>query len=139
MGDCREVAVEDLHAEAKEIELKLPDEDSPPVSVDVVGPPSLRLWTVVYSVLTTCLLALMVGTTISFSSPALLQLEQLDDPQLHLNTELSDLFGVSDRIIICGYKIIVRYQDLGIYPCRNMRAPCPERSEGATKLCVINE
>lgn len=54
-----------------------------------------RLWTVVYSVFTACLLALLLGATLSFSSPVLVELSRLDDPQFRFNTELSDVFGVS--------------------------------------------
>ena len=64
-------------------------------TINRAEPVPVRLWTVVYSVLTTCLLTILVGATIAFSSPALLQLKELKDPNLHLDIQLLDLFGVS--------------------------------------------
>lgn len=56
----------------------------------------VRMWTVVYSVLTTCLLSLLVGASIAFSSPVLVELTQLQDPDFRFNTQLSDIFGVRE-------------------------------------------
>ena len=61
----------------------------------LVKSPSMRLWTVVCSVLATCLLTILVGATLAFSSPAVLQLKELEDPELRFNVQLSDIFGVS--------------------------------------------
>ena len=87
-----------MHMEAEAVELT---ESSHAEAVKVqddtktaVATPA-RLWTVVYPVLTVCLASVLIGNTIGFSSPALLELQQLEDPELQLNTELSDLFGVS--------------------------------------------
>ena len=66
-----------------------------PLDANIINQVPVRLWTVVYSVLTTCLLAILVGATIAFSSPALLQLKELKDPNLRLDIQLLDLFGVS--------------------------------------------
>lgn len=59
-------------------------------------PPDLRLWTVLYAVLTACIMAFLVGTTLAYSSPALLELAQLQDAEFRFDTRLSDIFGVSD-------------------------------------------
>ena len=64
------------------------------LDVEAVPASHLRLWTVVYSVLTTCLLAILVGATIAFSSPAVLELKQLEDPELRFDILLLDIFGV---------------------------------------------
>ena len=67
------------------------------------GPPSLRLrwWVLLYSTITACLLALLVGTSLAFSSPVLLELTKLSDPDFRFSTRLSDIFGVSDFIKRC--------------------------------------
>ena len=49
----------------------------------------------VYSVLTVCLASVLVGTTLAYSSPAVLELKQLQDPELKFSTHLSGIFGVS--------------------------------------------
>ncbi len=54
----------------------------------------IRLWTMVYSVLTVCLLSLLAGVTLAFPSPVLVELLQLDDPQFRFDTQLADIFGV---------------------------------------------
>ncbi len=69
-----------------------------PGLTDVVKVP-VRLWSVVYSVLTTCLLALLIGATLSFSSPVLVELTQLEDPEFSFNTQLSDVFGVRTSVL----------------------------------------
>ena len=62
------------------------------VSTDSKVP--VRLWTMVYSVLTVCLLSLLAGVTLAFPSPVLVELLQLDDPQFRFDTQLADIFGV---------------------------------------------
>lgn len=64
-----------------------------PSSVTVVRVRA-RLCTVVYSILTACVMSLLVGVTLSYSSPVLLELTQLSDQEFRLNTQLADLFGV---------------------------------------------
>ncbi len=54
----------------------------------------IRLWTMVYSVLTVCLLSLLAGVTLAFPSPVLVELLQLDDPQFRFDTQLAEIFGV---------------------------------------------
>ena len=54
----------------------------------------LRLWTVLHAVLTASIMTFLVGITLAFSSPALLELTQLQDLQFRFNTGLADLFGV---------------------------------------------
>ncbi len=54
----------------------------------------LRLWTVLHAVLTACMMAFLVGITLTYSSPVLLELTQLRDPQFRFDTGLADLFGV---------------------------------------------
>ncbi len=56
------------------------------VSTDSKAP--IRLWTMVYSVLTVCLLSLLAGVTLAFPSPVLVELLQLDDPQFRFDTQL---------------------------------------------------
>jgi hypothetical protein len=81
-------------------ELKIEDGHCNPPGEGKQSPtaPSMRLWTVTYSVMTTWLLSLMVGVTLGFSSPAVLQLEGLADTELRFNMRLSDIFAVS-RVI----------------------------------------
>ena len=55
----------------------------------------IRLWSVSYSVLTTSLLSLLLGATLAFSSPVLVELTQLEDTEFRFDTLLSDIFGVS--------------------------------------------
>ena len=59
----------------------------------------LRLRTVFYAVFTACIMAFVMGTTIAYSSLALLQLTQLQDPQLRFDTGLADIFGVSVLVV----------------------------------------
>ena len=59
----------------------------------------LRLRTVLYAVFTACIMAFLMGTTIAYSSLALLQLTQLQDPQLRFDTRLADIFGVSVLVV----------------------------------------
>lgn len=73
--------------------------------LDQVKSTSTRLWTVVYSVLTTCLLTILVGATIAYSSPALLELKELEDPKFRFNIQLSDIFGV--RTALHAHTLIV--------------------------------
>ena len=54
-----------------------------------------RLRTLLPAVLTASILSLLVGTTLSYASPALLKLGDLPDPEFHFNTVLSSIFGVS--------------------------------------------
>ena len=68
-------------------------DDSTDVSVSAKVP--VRLWSVFYSVLTTSLLSLLVGATLVFSSPVLVELTQLEDPEFRFNTLLSELFVVN--------------------------------------------
>ena len=75
-----------------------------PASLAVEGAEKLqarraRLWSVLYCVLTACVMSLMVGATLAFSSPVLLELTQLQDPQFRFNVRLSDIFGVSNYTI----------------------------------------
>ncbi len=62
------------------------------VSTDSKVP--VRLWTMIYSVLTVCLLSLLAGVTLAFPSPVLVELLHLDDPQFRFDTQLADIFGV---------------------------------------------
>ena len=59
----------------------------------------LRQRTVLYAVLTTYIMPFLLGTTIAYSSLALLQLTQLQDPQLRFDTGLADIFGVSILVV----------------------------------------
>ncbi len=54
-----------------------------------------RVWSTVYFALTTILLSLTAGISFSYSSPALLELAALDDPEFRFGSTLSDIFGVS--------------------------------------------
>ena len=63
----------------------------------------LRLWTVLYAVLTACIMTFLVGTTLTYSSLALLQLTQLQDPQLRFDTLLAGIFGVSSILVVQVY------------------------------------
>lgn len=56
----------------------------------------VRLWSMVYSVLTACFPSLLVGATLTFSSPTLVELTQLDDPDFRFGALLSDIFGVRE-------------------------------------------
>ena len=59
----------------------------------------MRLWTTLYSVVTSCMLSVLVGATLSYSGPVLLELEdERQPPDFRFNTVLSDMFGV--RIIV---------------------------------------
>jgi hypothetical protein len=87
------------------LQTSMDDEDSPlcqrdekqvQTAVDSpVGDLQGSCWTVVYSVLTVCLASVLVGTTLAYSSPAVLELKQIEDPDLKFNTHLSGIFGVS--------------------------------------------
>jgi len=57
----------------------------------------LRLWTVLQAVLIACIMTFLVGVTLAFSSPALIELTQLQDLQFRFNTGLADLFGVRNH------------------------------------------
>ncbi len=48
-----------------------------------------------YSVLTASVMSLLVGTTITFPSFALLEFTQYSDPAFQFDTLMVDLFGVS--------------------------------------------
>ncbi len=76
------------------------------VSTDSKVP--VRLWTMVYSVLTVCLLSLLAGVTLAFPSPVLVELLQLDDPQFRFDTQLADIFGVS---VLKRYRVTVKGND----------------------------
>ena len=82
------------------------------VSTDSKVP--IRLWTMVYSVLTVCLLSLLAGVTLAFPSPVLVELLQLDDPQFRFDTQLADIFGVRKHKFISqhGSVILNIYTDL---------------------------
>ena len=55
----------------------------------------VRLWSTIYSVLTSAILSFLVGITLSYSSPALLELTQLENQDFRFGSTLSDIFGVS--------------------------------------------
>jgi uncharacterized membrane protein len=75
-----------------------PDRSPPAARISCATPGAkTRLWTVLYCVLISCMMSLMVGATLSYSSPALLQLTRLEDPQFRFNVRLSSIFGVSVR------------------------------------------
>ena len=86
-----ETVTQDNQAERKD-ELEVED-----LAVTTKVP--VRLWTVVFSVFTACFLSLLVGATLTYSSPVLVELTQLRDPDLRFNTLLSDIFGVRDAVI----------------------------------------
>ena len=84
------------------------------VSTDSKVP--IRLWTMVYSVLTVCLLSLLAGVTLAFPSPVLVELLQLDDPQFRFDTQLADIFGVRKHKFISQYGSVI----LNIYLYRQL-------------------
>jgi len=55
----------------------------------------MRRWSTVYSVLTAALLSLITGFTMGYSSPTLIELAKLKDPDLRFGSTLSDIYGVS--------------------------------------------
>ena len=55
----------------------------------------MRGWSTIYSVLTAALLSLIGGFTLGYSSPTLIELANLEDPELRFGNTLSDVFGVS--------------------------------------------
>ena len=55
----------------------------------------VRLWSTIYSVLTSAMLSFLVGITLAYSSPALLELTQLEHQDFRFGSTLSDIFGVS--------------------------------------------
>ena len=92
----------DIKIEPAATETKQNKDESTEI-VDVVStasdkkPPAsrIRLWTTLYSVFTTCIMSLLIGTTIAYSSPVVLELRQSPDPDFRLDsTLLLDLFGV---------------------------------------------
>ena len=90
---------EDGKAEAAVVKGKIDEEIDTKFTGDVCvlkcSGPRMRLWTTLYSVLTACILSLLLGTTIAYASPALLELRELPDPDFRFNsTLLLDLFGV---------------------------------------------
>ena len=62
----------------------------------------MRGWSTIYSVLTAALLSLIGGFTMGFSSPTLIELAKLEDPELRFGNTLSDVFGVSFFFEIWG-------------------------------------
>lgn len=57
-----------------------------------------RLWTTVMSTLVVCIMSFMMGCTLGYSSPVLLELESQEDPELRFNSFLSGLFGASSLV-----------------------------------------
>ena len=57
---------------------------------------SVSLWTLLPAVVIACIMSLLGGTTLSYSSSTLLELNELANPHFRFdNALLSDLFGVS--------------------------------------------
>ncbi len=77
------------------------------VAAATTDSPPLRFWSVLYSTITSCLLTLLVGATLAFSSPVLLELTQLSDPDFRFNTRLSNLFGVRGSLEVIMLSSIV--------------------------------
>ena len=55
----------------------------------------LRFRTVLPAVITASIMSVLGGTVLTYSSPTLLELRELPDPDLRFNTQLSEIFGVS--------------------------------------------
>ena len=55
----------------------------------------LRLRTVLFATLVSSILSFNLGSSLTFSSPALLELTQLQNPSFRFDTTLTNIFGVS--------------------------------------------
>ena len=54
-----------------------------------------RAWSTVLSTLVVCIMTFLMGCTLGYSSPVLLELESQEDPELRFDSVLAGLFGVS--------------------------------------------
>ncbi len=64
----------------------------------------VRIWTILLSIFTATAMTFIAGSINGFTSPALVELTQLQDEELKFDTTLSDIFGVS--INVCVYSNI---------------------------------
>lgn len=70
-------------------------EDSPILLKEQQQKENERVWTSVLSTLVVSMMAFMLGCTLGYPSPVLLQLENAAEPELRFNSVLSGVFGVS--------------------------------------------
>ena len=61
-----------------------------------------RTWSVLVSTVVASIIALILGASLGYPSPVLLELQSLEDPERRFGPSLSGLFGVS----LCSVKYI---------------------------------